>query len=164
MTTPGGTPFAKGRAVPRDFVRTTLKRRHRLVVRGMADAMFAHDGGPSPARLDAFVRDVNGFVSFGSRTLRFGLMLMLELVRFAPVLLLWRFATFERLERPDRVLVLERMERSRLTILTVAFAAYKAILCLIFFELAEELEDVGYKSARRRWTRVLPVLGSDAAE
>ncbi len=124
--------------------------------------MFSHDGGPPAERLDALVRELDDYVSFASRTLRFGLLLMLELLRFAPVILLWRFATFESLALGDRVRVLERMEQSRFVPLMVVFAAYKAILCLLYFEQPAEQRDMGYSSSRSRWLRMLPV--SHAAE
>lgn len=118
--------------------------------------MFSHDDGPPAPRIDALVRELDDYVSFASRTLRFGLLLMLEVVRFAPVLLVWRFATFESLALGDRVRVLERMEQSRLVPLMVVFAAYKAILCLLFFENPAEQRDAGYTTARSRWLRMLP--------
>jgi hypothetical protein len=149
-------------AAPRDFARSTLKARQRPLVRALAEAMFAHADGPSPERLDAFVAEIDNFVSFASRTLRFGLLLMLEVVRVAPVLLLFRFATFGSLSRDDRVRVLERMERSRLVALTLVFAAWKTILSFVFFEHPEELAAVGYSPVRRRHARALPL--AEAAE
>ena len=136
---------------PRDFRRKTLKPRHRPLVYSMAEAMFAHENGPKPERLDEFVDELDSFVSFASRTLRMTLMLMLEVVRFAPVLLVYRWATFPTLSREDRVCVLERMEHSRLYIvLTLVFAAYKAIFSLLFFEAPQELTVSGYSSDRQR--------------
>lgn len=150
--------------MPRDFARTTFFARHRVLVRALAEAMFACDRGPSAARLDAFVEDVDSFVSHASRMLRLGLLLMLEVIRFAPLWLLWRPATFETLKCPDRIRVLERMESSRFVPLVLVFAAYKAILCLVYFEHRDELADVGYSSERKRWVRGLPLATSQAAE
>jgi len=144
-------------APPRDFERHALRPRHRPLVRAVAGAMFAHEDGPSPARLDAFVDEVDAFLSFASTTLRFGLLVMLELVRFAPVLVAYRFATFVRLSHHDRVRVLERMERSRLTPVVLVFAAYKTILSLLFFEHPDEIAATGYSPARRRHLRALPL-------
>jgi hypothetical protein len=157
---------------PRDFARTTLRPRHRPLVRALAEAMFGHEDGPAPARLDAFVAEVDAFVSFASRTMRFGLLVMLELMRFAPVLLFYRLATFTRLTRDERARVLERMERSRLVFLTLVFAALKAIFCLVFFEQPEELAATGYSPLRRRHRRTgaasgaprLPLVRTEAAE
>lgn len=148
--------------MPRRATRATLRHRHWPLVRALAGAMFSHDGGPPAERLDALVRELDDYVSFASGTLRFGLLLMLEVLRFAPVLLLWRFATFESLALGDRVRVLERMEQSRFVPLMVVFAAYKALLCLLFFEQPAEQRDMGYSSARSRWLRMLPL--SHAAE
>ncbi|HEX3345203.1 MAG TPA: hypothetical protein VHS09_11555 [Polyangiaceae bacterium] len=130
----------------------------------MAEAMFAHDGKPPESALDSFVDEVDSFVSHASGGLRVGLLLMLEVVHFAPLFLLWRFATFESLAWPERIRVLERMESSRFAPLTLVLAAYKTILCLIYFERPEELADVGYSGERRRWVRTLPLAMSEAAE
>lgn len=151
------------RRMPRRATRTTLRRRHRPLVRALAEAMFCHEGGPPAQRIDALVRELDEYVSFASRTLRFGLLFMLEVLRFAPIVLLWRFATFESLALGDRVRVLERMEQSRVQPLMVVFAAYKAILCLLFFEHAEEQRDMGYTNARRRWLHGLPVVTQSVA-
>ena len=150
--------------MPRDFVRTTIRPRHAPLVRALAEAMFAHDREPEASRLDGFVDEVDSYVSHASRTLRFGLLVMLQVIRFAPLLLLWRFATFESLACPDRVHVLERMERSRFVPLTLVLVAFKAILCLVYFEHPDELADVGYSSARSRWVRALPLSLPEAAE
>ncbi len=151
---------------PHDFARTTLGARHRPLVRALADTMFSHESGRTPAGLDAFVEEVDAFVSFASRSLRFGLLVMLELVRFAPILLLYRLATFERLGRDQRAHVLARMERSRLVVFTLVFAAFKAILCLLFFERPEQLAATGYSPMRRRHERrtptALPLVPAEA--
>jgi hypothetical protein len=138
--------------MPRDFARITLRPRHRPLVRALAEAMFACSADAGP-RLDALVDDVDSYVSHASRTLRVGLLVMLEVVHFAPLFLLWRFATFESLACADRADVLERMERSRFVPLTLVLAAYKAILCLLYFEHPEALAAVGYSAQRSRWTR-----------
>src|ERR1700761_3393429 len=109
--------------MPRDFARTTFFARHRVLVRALAEAMFACDRLPAAARLDAFVEDVDSFVSQASLTLRIGLLLMLEVIHLAPLWLLWRRATFESLACPDRIRVLERMESSRFIPLVLVFAA-----------------------------------------
>jgi hypothetical protein len=127
-------------------------------VRALAEAMFSHESGPPAQRLDALVRELDDYASFASRTLRFGLLAMLEVLRFAPLILLWRFATFESLALGDRVRVLERMERSRIVPLMVVFAAYKAILCLLYFEHPEEQRDMGYTGARRRWRAAVSLV------
>ncbi len=114
--------------------------------------MFACGADEGP-RLDALVDDVDSYVSHASRPLRVGLLVMLEVVRFTPLFLLWRFATFASLACADRAEILERMERSRFVPLTLVVAAYKAILCLLYFEHPEALAAVGYSAQRRRWLR-----------
>jgi hypothetical protein len=140
---------------PRDFARSTLKPRHRPLVRALAEAMFAHTFGPSRERLDRFVDEFDAFVSFASRTLRFGLLMMLGVVRFAPLFLLPRFATFETLGLDDRVRVVARMATSRFIGLALVLTAYKAIFSLIFFEHDDELAALGYRSERYRHRRSL---------
>ena len=149
--------------MPRDFCRSTLRPRHRRLIAALADAMFAHGDAPSAAKLVAFVDEVDRFISFASRTLRFGLVAMLEVLRLAPLFLTWRFATFEALGRNDRVAVLERMERSRVMAFVVIFAAYKAILCLLFFESPDELRVTGYSPERRRFLHTVPQHPAEAA-
>lgn len=150
--------------MPRDFARTTLRERHRPVVRALAEAMFTDAATSAKSRLDAFVDDVDSYMSHASKTLRFVLLVTLEVLRFAPLILLWRCTTFESLPYSDRVRVLERMETSRIGALTLVLAAYKAILCFIYFEHPDELAAVGYSADRKRWVRALPTLLSEVAE
>ncbi|MGA7121776.1 MAG: hypothetical protein WBY94_16840 [Polyangiaceae bacterium] len=158
----GARDRARKAGAPRDFARTTLKPRHRPLVFALAEAMFAHALGPTRERLDVFVDEFDRFISFASRTLRFGLLAMLAIVRFAPLVVLRRFATFETLDREDRVRVVERMAASRFIGLAVVLTAYKAIFSLIFFEHDEELAALGYSSERRRYKRALHLLGTTA--
>jgi hypothetical protein len=152
-----------GAGLPRDFTRTTLKPRHRPVVRALAEAMFAHALGPTRERLDAFVDEFDSFISFASRMVRFGLMVMLGVVRFAPILVLQRFSTFEALRLDERVRVIERMAASRLIGLALVLAAYKGIFSLLFFEHDDELGALGYKSERHRYKNAVGlVLVKDA--
>jgi hypothetical protein len=152
--------------MPRDFARTTLRPRHRRLVRALAEAMFVWDARGA-GRLDDLVGDVDSYVSHASKTLRFGLLATLEVIRIAPLFLLWRFATFPSLACPDRIEVLERMDRSRFVPLALVLAAYKTILCLLVFEHPDELAAVGYSAQRSRWTRharALPLALPEAAE
>ncbi len=126
--------------------------------------MFAHALGPTRERLDVFVEEFDRFISFASRTLRFGLLAMLAIVRFAPLFVLRRLATFETLGRDDRVRVVERMAASRFIGLALVMTAYKAIFSLIFFEHEEELAALGYSGERHRHKRALRLLGAPAPE
>ncbi len=130
-------------------------------MRGLAEAMFSPAGEVTPERLDAVVRDVDHFISHASKTLRFGLVLMLEAVRWLPPFLIRRWSLFENLPRGEKIRMLEQMERSRLVVLTLVLIAYKSILMMVFFEDAAELRDIGYTGPeRQRYKRglLLPVL------
>ena len=72
--------------VTKDFRRTTLRPRHRPIVRALAEALFSPDGEATPERLDAFVDEVDDFISPASKTLRFGLVMMLGILRWSPLL------------------------------------------------------------------------------
>lgn len=116
--------------------------------------MFA--GAPlSPAKLDEHVEAVDVFVSAASRTLRFGLRVLLLLVRLAPVLLFFRARTLERLPVPERVEVLARLERSRLLALSLAFVGWRTVMTILFYEDARELAAIGYSEQRK--VRALPL-------
>ena len=85
------------------------------------------------AQLDALVADCDDFVSRASKTLRFGLLVILEVVRWLPFVVVHRLATFENLSPADRVTMLERMERADPP-LPLLLVAYKTILAMLFFE------------------------------
>ena len=142
-----------------------MKPRHRPLVRALAEAMFAHPLGPTHERLDGFVDEFDSFISFASSTLRFGLLVMLGVVRFAPLVVLRRLSTFEGLSLEDRVRVIERMAASRVIGLALVLVAYKAIFSLLFFEHDEELAALGYKNERHRHEGVPRLaLAADAGE
>ena len=142
--------------VTKDFARTTLRARHRPVVRALAEAMFAPDGDVSSERLDAFVDDVDAFISPASKTLRFGLVLMLVVLRWSP-LLFFRLRAFDELSVDDRLSHLERLEKSKITQLPLIVVAYKTVMTMLFYEQEEELAALGYPGPeRKRWRRSLP--------
>ena len=91
--------------------RRTLTPQDRVIVRAIAEAMFAQDGEVSGARLDAHVSEVDAYVSAASAEVRFGLRLALLVVRLAPLLFFVRLSTIERLAIDDRVALLSRLER-----------------------------------------------------
>ncbi len=145
---------------PKPYQRSTLRARHRPVVRGLAEAFFSPDGEVEPARLDAFVDEVDRFVSPASKTLRWGLLVMLDVVRWAPLFILGRFSTFEGLARADKTRMLEAMDRSKVAELTLIVVAYKTIMSILFFETPSELRELGYPGhERHRWARALTVAG-----
>ncbi len=146
-------------ARPKPYQRTTLRARHRPVVRGLAEAFFSPDGEVDAERLDAFVGEVDRFVSPASKTLRWGLKVMLDVVRWAPLFIIGRWSTFENLPRADKTRMLEAMDRSRVAELTLIVVAYKTIMSILFFETPSELRDLGYPShERHRWRRALRQL------
>lgn len=139
--------------------RHTLTRRDRVVVRAIAEAMFSQDGEVSDARLDAHVTDVDDYVSAASPAIRFGLRLALFVVRVTPLLLLFRLGTLERLGVDDRVALLSRLERSRITLLSLAFIGWRTVMTLVFYEDPIELRSIGYAGEERlRHKRRLPSL------
>ena len=127
--------------------------------------MFSPDGEVSAERLDAFVEDVDSFISPASKTLRFGLVLMLSVIRWSP-LLFFRFKTFDEMSVDDRVQHLERLEHSKVKQLPLLVVAYKTILTMIFYEEEEEQRAIGYPGAvRTRWKRgpSLPIIEREAS-
>jgi|HubBroStandDraft_6_1064221.scaffolds.fasta_scaffold99061_3 hypothetical protein len=138
------------------MARFVLQPRQRTILRALGDALFAHDGGPRAAQLDALVDGFEAHLTPVSRTLRFGLLAMLDLIRWLPLVLLVSPRPFEELGRDGRVRILERMERSRAAALLVPLVAYKSFLAFIFFEDPDELRAMGYPGdgARKRWLKL----------
>jgi len=85
-----------------------LAARQRAVVRALGDALFGHQGGPGAAQLDALVDGFEAHLRPVSRTLRFGLLAMLDLIRWLPLLLVVSARPFDALPREGRVKLLER--------------------------------------------------------
>ena len=142
--------------VTKDFRRTTLRPRHRPVVRALAEALFSPDGEATPERLDAFVDEVDAFISPASKTLRFGLVMMLGVLRWSP-LLFGRFRLFEDLTVEERVQHLERLDQSRVKQLPLIVVAYKTVMTMLFYEDERELLGLGYPGPeRKRYLNVLP--------
>ena len=137
----------------RDYARTTLQPRHRAVVRGFAEALFSDGVDEIPeARLSAFVDDVNNFVSPASKTLRFGLLGMLDIMRLMPLFVIGKFALFEDLDLDSRTRMLEKMEGSHFAPLLLVFIAFKTIMTMAYFEDDKELLSMGYPGpARERY-------------
>jgi hypothetical protein len=133
-----------------------LAPRHRAVVRAFGEALFAYDGGPRPAQLDALVEGVTEHLGPVSRVQRTLLLLALELVRWLPLLLLTWPGTFPSMPLPRRIALLERMDRSKAMPLLMPLVAFKTILCMHFFEDESELRAMGYPGDdRTRWLRTV---------
>jgi hypothetical protein len=140
------------------MARFALRPRQRVVLRALGEALFAHDGGPGADQLDALVAGFEKHLTPVSATLRFGLLAMLDLIRWLPLLLFVSVLPFEGLPREQRVRILERMERSRAAALLVPLVAYKSFLAFIFFEDPHELRAMGYPGdhERKRWLKLAP--------
>jgi hypothetical protein len=139
--------------------RHTLTAGDRIVVRSIAEAMFSQDGEVTAARLDAHVTDVDGYVSAASPPIRFGLRIALFIVRIAPLLMFFRMRTLERLSVDERVEILARLERSRITNLSLAFIGWRTVMTLVFYEDPIELASIGYAGEERvRHKRSLLVI------
>jgi hypothetical protein len=138
------------------MARFVLRPRQRVVLRALGDALFAHEGGPASDQLDALVAGFERHLTPVSATLRFGLLAMLDLIRWLPLVLFVSVLPFEGLPRERRVKILERMERSRAAALLVPLVAYKSFLAFIFFEDPRELQAMGYPGdgARKRWLKL----------
>jgi hypothetical protein len=140
------------------MARFILRPPQRVVLRALGDALFAHEDGPRPEQLDALVDGFEAHLTPVSRTLRFGLLAMLVLIHWLPILLFTSLRPFEALPRERRVRLLERMERSRVALLLVPLVAYKSFLAFIFFEDPGELRALGYPGdgERKRWLKLAP--------
>lgn len=143
----------------RDFARTTLKKRHRVVVRAMAEALFTTEGELPASRLDAFVQEVDDLISPASKTLRFGLLLLLDVLDVIPLFVVGRFSSFVDMSIEDRLAMLLKLERSKFPPFLLIFVAYKTLMSILFFEDEEELRALGYPGpGRERYKRSLQVV------
>ncbi|MGH7284668.1 MAG: hypothetical protein ACRELY_24350 [Polyangiaceae bacterium] len=145
----------------RDFSRTTLKPRHRVVVRAMAEALFTNEEPLTAKRLDDFVIEIDKMISPASKTLRWGLMRLLELLSLIPVFVIGKLAFFENMSLADRLEMLQKLERSQFPPFLLSFVAYKTLMSIVYFEEEEELTKLGYPGpARERYKRSLRLAKS----
>lgn len=144
-----------GPLLTKDFRRTTLRPRHRPVVRALAEALFSPDGEATAERLDAFVGEVDAFISPASKTLRFGLVLMLGVLRWSP-LLFGKLRLFEDMTVEERIHHLERLDQSKVKQLPLIVVAYKTVMTMLWYEDEQELRGLGYPGFERK--RYLDVL------
>ena len=154
-------PVLKIRQVSRtrDFARTTLRARHRAVVRGFAEAMFTDEDLIAARRLDSFVDEFDGLISPASKTLRAALVFMIDVLRLAPLAVIGRFSLFEDLSLQDRTRMLQGMETSSFAPFTLLFVALKTLMTMAYFEDASELASIGYPGPEReRYKRGLVKL------
>lgn len=135
----------------RDFSRTTLGPRQRRMIGAIAEALFSRDGEPlEETMLDEFVTNVDGFMSPASKTLRSGLLLMLEALKWLPVVVLGKFAAFDELPIPKRTEMLERMDRSKFSLFPLIVVAFKTMLTVAYFEDDDRLRAIGYPGEERK--------------
>src|SRR4051812_38410015 len=140
--------------VTKDFRRTTLRPRHRPIVRALAEALFSPGGEATPERLDAFVDEVDQFISPASKTLRFGLVFMLGVLRWSP-LLFGKFRLFDDMTVEERLEHLDRLDKSKVKQLPLIVVAYKTVMTMLFYEDEQELAGLGYPGhARKRYLNV----------
>jgi len=131
-----------------------LAPRHRAVVRALGGALFAHADGPRPEQLDALVDGLERHLVPVSTVQRTLLLLALDLVRWLPLLLFIAPRPFEDLSLERRLRLLERMDRSRFTLLLMPLIAFKSLLSMYFFEDPSELRAMGYPGdERKRWLK-----------
>ena len=147
----------------KDYRRTTFAARHVPVLRALAEALFSPDGELDDAALDALARDVDRFVSPASKTLRFGLKLMLDVVNLSP-LFFGTLRTFAALPVDARIRHLERLEASRVAQLPLLVVSYKTMMTMLFYDDPERLRAIGYSHERARWRRALPVADAQSHE
>jgi hypothetical protein len=148
----------------RDFRRTTFQKQHRPTLRAVAEAIVTAETPIPEARMSEFLDDFDDYISRSSKTLRFGFLLLLQLVRVLPPFMLARFALFEDLSMDDRVRMLERMESHRITLLALVFVAFKTPMMIVWFEDPLLLAEIGYPGEERsRYKRLLPVIKPEAA-
>lgn len=149
----------------REFRRTTLGPRQQRIARALAEALFTEDEPLDGARLDAHVLDVDDHMSRASKTLRWGLARMLDVIGILPVFLMLRLRSFDELSVEDRVHMLEKMDRSSFAPLALMVVAYKTLMTMCWFEAPAMLARVGYPGdlAREKYKRSLPV-STEAAQ
>jgi hypothetical protein len=139
----------------RDFARTTLRPRQRRMIRAIAEALFTDEAPLDGAMLDAFVTNIDGFMSPASKTLRAGLMLLLEVLRWLPIVVVRKVSTFDDLPIETRTEMLDRMDRSRFSLFPLIVVAFKTMLTIPYYEDDARLRAIGYPGeARKRYLSV----------
>lgn len=121
------------------------------MIAAIAEALFSRDEKPlEPVMLDAFVTNIDGFMSPASKTLRSGLVLMLELLRLLPLVVVGKFSLFDDLPIATRTRMLDAMDRSRFSFFPLIVVAFKTMLTLVYFEDDARLRAIGYPGEERK--------------
>ena len=139
--------------VTKDFLRSTISARTRPMVRALGEALFSPDGEATPEKLEHFVDDFDSFISPASKTLRFGLIAMLFILKWSPPFF-GRFRTFDEMSVDDRVHHLESLERSNVRQLPLIVVGFKTVMSMLYYETPDELAALGYRSERKRYLLV----------
>ena len=148
----------------RDFRRSTFSEGQRPALRAIAEALVTAETPIPEARMRAFVDDFDDYISRSSKTLRFGFVMLLTVVRVLPLFLIGRWSLFEGLDADDRVHMLEKMESHRITLIALIFVAFKTPMMIVWFEDPALLAEIGYPGEERsRYKRLLPVIKTEAA-
>lgn len=148
----------------RDYRRTTFSSRQRPALRALAETLVTADEAIPDARMSAFLDDFDDYVSRSSKTLRFGFVLLLDIVRLLPLFLIGSAALFENVDASGRVRMLEKMESHKLTLLALIFVAFKTPMMIVWFEDDALLREIGYPGEeRQRYKKLLPMSKPEAA-
>ncbi len=121
------------------------------MVAAIAEALFATDGKALDRdMLEEFVTNIDGFMSPASKTLRSGLMLMLEALRWLPIIVVRKFSTFDDLPIVTRTEMLDRMDRSSFSMFPLMVVAWKTVLTVAYYEDDARLREIGYPGEERK--------------
>ena len=125
------------------------------------------EGGPLPltnARLEGLVLGVDRMLAATSPFVRTGLRLAMLAIWLSPILVGMHLTTLPRLPIAERTRVLKALEQSRFTNLLLMFVGVRAIMTMLFYEDAAELEHMGYRTTdQSRFVRHLAVLNAAPA-
>lgn len=133
-------------------------------VRAFAEAFFSRDGtAPPKARLDWMLDDLDDLLGHAGARPRFVVRAcLLTITWLVPLLLLGRLARFASLTVPERIVALEKTERSPAAL---AFFALRALTSLVYYEHPDAAKEIGWDQECMGVTpRRLPVLASDAED
>lgn len=108
----------------------------------LASVLFATDAGlPPQARLNWTVRQIDDILGTIRGRGAFVYRLSVAVVSWLAPLLVFRFPTFRRLSQDQRILALERFEKSPLGLMLFAI---KALLCITYYEHPDAAKDIGF--------------------
>ena len=136
----------------------------KVEVRAFAEAFFSRDGSAPPReRLDWVVRELDDMLGHAGARPRFVVRAcLLTITWLVPLVLMGRLARFGQLTVPERIVALERTERSPAAL---AFFALRAVTSIVYYEHPDAAREIGWDQECMGVTpRRLPVLASDAEE